>query len=185
MAWKRSGVRISYAPPHKTPSHRSSSFAAAELALTLLCAGRSQPVKAVAWSRHVPRGRAARADPEHLPDDGRRAHPWAGLPHTDQDPDGDYGDNIRDKPSDVPTQDFWRASLQMATPQCGPRQKRQDDVVVQAIGAVLLGTSSMFCGVSDFDGRPTRPVGTLRTSTTFRETKSRAIARRTDRAKNP
>ena len=47
--------------------------------------------------------------------------------------------------------------------------------------AVLINTSSACCAVSAFEGRPRRPVGSSVTSTTFRRTRSRAMARFTAR----
>jgi hypothetical protein len=47
--------------------------------------------------------------------------------------------------------------------------------------AVFVSTSSTCLGVNDFDRRPARPVGTSVSSTTFRLTRSRAIARLTAR----
>ena len=48
-------------------------------------------------------------------------------------------------------------------------------------GAVLVNTASTWPAVKDLDGRPSRPVGISASSTAFRFTRSRAIARRTER----
>jgi hypothetical protein len=64
-------------------------------------------------------------------------------------------------------------------------RERQDDVGVQPVGNREMSPPSTCSGVSDFDFRPARPAGTSASSTTFRFTRSRAIARRTDRLRHP
>ena len=49
---------------------------------------------------------------------------------------------------------------------------------------VSLKTPSADSGVNAFEVRPGRPVGTSVNSTTFRRTKSRCIARRTERLRH-